>query len=391
MTTDEIPDVNARRRRNTVIVAACAVVFVTAGAVLSTFGDNPKRDHLSIAGYDATSTALAKLSTTTTTTAIPNPSTPSTSPAVDQSRTSKPLTSPAAETVQPAQPGDLAGTIGLATTDLPVSPLDVHFIAVSLTIRNVSDHPISILNLEGVGRLEVMIDIPNEPGDLEALVSELPSLAPGEQHTFLSSFDVDCPCLIGPARAIARIYVPTSAPSDADPHPENLVGVPPVPVEIVPPGWTEGDPPDTTQGKWQVEMSADAAEIPEDGAVVVHATVRNVGNVPQSTTGFGLLAISCGLPPWSPYLIDHVVDKVTLAPGARAVFSFKIRPGDFQKISGTRAEDIAQIGCSVGMKFPRSNFGTYAMPFAGLQSDSVTIAVVHPPAANTTTTTTTLP
>ena len=111
-----------------------------------------------------------------------------------------------------------------------------------------------------------------------------------------------------------------------------------------------------------------------------------MGELPQPTTGFGSLAIGCEPSFWSPHsLIDHTLDEMTLASGASATFSFEIRPTDFQRVSGDRAEDIDVIHCAVGMKIRGVPLGNSLEPYVGLDSDVVKIAVAHPPTATTTT------
>ena len=163
-----------------------------------------------------------------------------------------------------------------------------------------------------------------------------------------------------------------------------LSGVPSVPVMVVPPGVTPGQPLDPSLGNWKAEMSADASGVTIGGGVLVHANLTNVGNELQNTKGYGALLIACG--PYINGLTTHTqfVDAETIAPGATATFSYEFRPGQYAQ---------GKYMCWVGIAY--HEFIGDPRAHAGLDSDTVSITILPAGATTTTTapetTTTTLP
>jgi hypothetical protein len=357
---------------------ACAVVLVSACAACAGPGDKSSAVHVGAPVPDTATTGTSQSTSTT------GASAPVTSTSADPTPTTA---TPAPPAVQPVEPGDIEGTISFATPTMHLGETTPF----TFTIKNVSDHPISVLKLpDGTSRLEVDLSPLHyiDPAAISS-VEELPSLDPGATHVFSLVAGLDGEGrLVGPARAVARIRHTTGTPPDEYSDAEDLVGVAPVAITVLPAGWSAGQPLQPIQAQWTAHMSTDTAVVSDDGTVMVHASVRNVSADPALTRGIGSLAIACGRSVGGPF-IDHVVDQATLAPGAAQSFSFELSLPNVFAYTAESRRYLSHIECSLGMKFEEQQdpYNFPAFPYWTIDSDAVAITVTHAGATTTTTTT----
>ena len=353
-----------RTRRLVAVGVACAIVLVGAGAAAAVGrGGNAARRTAPIAGSGENSTTTESTSTSEPATTRSTESTPLSPPGtVDSTTTTVPL--------PVAQPTDLTGTITLASTVLMVGQPAT----VTLTLRNVSDHPVSLprdalLNVGVSMPFDVCagFDFASDPG--------LATLAAGEERSFTTTL-TPVSRLIGSAQISAGFLTGVPMFFDCGPQPV-LDGVPPVTVSVVPPGWTPAQSLDPAQGKWSVEMSADATEVAVGDSVVVHAKITNVGDQMQEAVAYGALAIGCDLERNGYGAPGQRVGLATLAPGDTVSFSYEFHPQEYQ---------VGAAACSVGMMFPNSSGPEH---HDGLVSDTVAITVLPPGSTTSTSTATT--
>jgi hypothetical protein len=127
----------ARRRRLAVVVAAGAIVLTTGGVAVAATGT--ARDHVSIAGH-------GDVPTTTTTTEAPTSTTTTTTTSLQkQPQDSSPkIALPPANPPQPAQPGDFTGVFQHWRDTCDVCDSSEVDKGITLTIQNITDHPIDI-------------------------------------------------------------------------------------------------------------------------------------------------------------------------------------------------------------------------------------------------------
>jgi hypothetical protein len=268
----------------------------------------------------------------------------------------------------PAQPHDLAGTLTLTSTALQVNALAPF----TLTLRNVSDHSVSIVDYpQGIQALAIHVKTPTVGGFSSTVVADVSVLAPGEQHDFTGSGGVSDPFMIGPARLGADLIVKTGVWPDERFEYRSLAAVSQIAVDIVPPGWTAGPPLDPSLGEWSVRMSADATEVHAGDVVRMRAVVRNAGDLPQTTEGYGSLAIVCSN---GTTVFGRFIDSTTLQPGAEQTFSTLVQSPEWL---------VGRYDCSLGLGFG-GNIGN-ARSHRGIESDSIAITVL--PALEPTTTT----
>ena len=348
-----------RQRRVAVVVGACAIVLATAGAAVAATGHS--RNHVSIAGHGgAVATTTSEPSTSTTTGAASTAVAPSTAAHAGGTPTS------VRDTIaRPALPTDLTGTITLASTTWHAEQPQ----PVTLTVRNVSDHPI----LLPVGPVWIGLYVDYVDNVLWGSPDSNPPLGPGEERSFTATITPRSDS-IGTARISAAFLRGIVMDYGAGPEPF-LPGVPSIPILIAPPDWTSAQPLDPAMGKWNVVMSADATEVAAGSSVVVHARVTNVGDQPQEADAYGSLAIVCATRA-SDDAYDGQEQRVglaTIAPGEGVTFSIDYRP---------TPDQVGEVSCLVGMNF--LPFGDETEAYPGLHSDSVTFTVL--PAPDTTTT-----
>ena len=161
-----------------------------------------------------------------------------------------------------AQPTDLKGTLSLATTTLFA---DVST-AATLTLTNVSDHPVSVSTSYTSRNLGIWIGYYDYT--VFNLAPDQATLNPGQQRTFATTISGDI-ALAGGARVSAAII--SQIPAEDVASPLLLPGVPSIPVTIVPPGTAPGQPLDPVFGHWKVEMSANKTQVARGNGVIVHA------------------------------------------------------------------------------------------------------------------------
>ena len=335
--------------------------------------------HVGAAVPDTTTTRSSPSSTSTSASAL---STETTIAGADTTSTSG---APAPPAVRPVEPGDIEGTISFANPTMHLGETTPF----TFTIKNVSDHPISVLKLpDGTSRLEVDLSPLHYIDAAISSVEDLPSLDPGATHVFSLVLGLDGEGrLVGPARAVARIRHPTGTWPDEYSDAEDLAGVAPVAITVEPAGWTAGQPLQPVQARWTAHMSTDTPVVPDDGRVIVHANVRNTSGDPALTRGLGSLAIACGRSVGGPF-VDHVIDSATLAPGAAQSFSFEFALPDVYAQGAASPRYLSRLECSLGMKFEEQQdpYNFPAFPYWTIDSDAVAVTVTHPAATTTTTT-----
>jgi hypothetical protein len=331
------------------------LVVVAGAATVGAIGN--RGNHVDVAGADhggsaTTTEAPTSTSAPTTTTTI---TTPITSPAVGGTTPTTP--------VPEAQPGDLTGTITVASTTWVADQPEL----VSLTVQNVSGHSVSFPKDTSrlVGLYIDYFDTTGFASDTQA------PLAPGEQRTFAATI-TPRPQLIG-AVSISAGYLQFGVGrpveigatlGDAFPR------VAPVAITIVPPGWSTGDPLDPARGSWTVALTADSTTVTSGGTMTFHVTVTNTGDQPQQTNYYDTLSLTYTTGDAAGF-DGKALPATTIAPGASQTFDVGL---PIKLVGGT-------AHCFVGIGFPPadSNFTT---PRAGVTSNSVDLTVV--PADTTT-------
>ncbi len=361
-----------QRTRAAVAIAAVAVVLAGIGGTVA--AANRHRDHLSIAGGGNTSTSTSEASSSTTT---------SPSPTSTTSRSGLPSNDGGGRGTTPATPGDvplaqlddLQGTLTVPPTLVAGSSAPF-----TLTVRNVTDHSIRwpfvapfggpILGLwtdgvEPANRTAApYVDV------LQVHDGEQFLLAAGQTQTFTSQINA-YPEQIGPAVVSLELITINDLRHGSVGTHDAMPGVPSVPVTILPPGWTEGQPLDPAQGKWTARMSTGATDVRIGDTVTVFATLRNDGDRPQQTEGYGKLAIVC-----DPATVDPIgafITSATVEAGTDQTFSVEITPPE---------SFVGTVTCRVGIAF--YGYANDAPPRPGIDSDSVNFTVL--PASDTTTT-----
>ena len=344
------------RRRVTAIGTACAVFLLATGAAAAATARND--DHLRVNGRGAPPTTNE--TTTTPTAAVDLPtttSTPGTTPGTGGTTTTVPGIEPPL-----AGAADLQGTISIPSTLIAkeATPL-------TLTVRNVSDHAVSLY--DGWAKyLGVAIE-----GNYLVTGGGVPddrsTLAAGEQVS-LDQMITPWSEAVGPAKISAAFLFFSFMTRDTSVM-YYVPGVPSVPIMVIPPGTVPGQPLDPSLGQWKAEMSADSTAVAVGDTVVVHVDLSNVGDQSQNTSGYGFVGIACGDD--SNHVTGrHLVGVSTIAPGDTTSFSFELPVWE----SSTNT-----IVCRAGIGF---SDGFSYLPRLGFESDSVTITIL--PAGATTTT-----
>ena len=105
-------------------------------------------------------------------------------------------------------------------------------------------------------------------------------------------------------------------------HEVPVPGVPAVSAEVVPPGWSPGEPLDPSQGSWSATLAADALTYASRTATL-HVAVRNIGDRRQRTRGYFRLLVG------NDYVEDKDVEAQSLPPailepGATQIFSIDV-------------------------------------------------------------------
>jgi hypothetical protein len=338
----------AQRVRATIAVAAALLLVVAGAATVSATRGNS--DHVGVAGPDHVGTTTTTTEAPTSTTAA---TTTTTAPPV-----APPLTGATTPTVPipEAQPGDLSGSITLASTTWVASQPAL----VSLTVQNVSGHPVAFPR--SIDRLVGLhLDFHNTV--LFASNAQAP-LGPGEQRTFAGTITPGGE-LIGGTQLLQAGYLQDVVLYDGANLGDAFPGVPPVTITVIPPGWSPGDPLDPAQGSWEAALTADSTTVTSGGTVTFHVTVTNTGDQPQQTNAFGVLSLSCGGDS------GEALPAATIAAGASQTFDL-----DYI-VHRVRGPDP----CSVEIAFP-SEPGTFT---ADRVTSGVVVLTVTSPAATTTT------
>jgi hypothetical protein len=248
--------------------------------------------------------------------------------------------------------------------------------SISVRLRNVSDHAVSLLPAwnEWIALwVDDAQDADNAP--LDSPLSAASPLLAGEQRTLTATFTPQQQ-LIGTS-TMRAVFMEGQVMFHSVAS-EYIDGIAPVTVSVIPPGWTPQQALDPAMGQWNVTMSADAPEVNAGGSVTVHATVTNVGNKAQNTAAFGALAFSCDRGGIGYSENASRVAPVTLAPGQTQTFSFDYRPN----------RDVAgAMSCFLGMTYKGGDSSTW--PHDGLVTDAATITVLPegstiPPTATST-------
>jgi hypothetical protein len=351
-----------RRRRITAIGAACTVVLLSAGAAVAATANNDRK-HLRVRTGHTPTTATNTI--TTSTAAVDPPTTASVPDGVGGPTTT------AVPGERRVQLGGLEGTLTVSSNPVQINTS----LGVTLTLRNVSDHPVSMIDPPASDpQIAFLVRTRDRPYSFELtrFAVDVIVFAPGEERAFSAEGQIDDPYMIGDSLVEVR----------AESIDRQIVyAVAPLAIDIVPPGWTVGQLLDPSQGRWKVEMSADASSgIPGGGfTAMVHATVRNVGDQPQRTVAYGSLALVCNNGGDARSLIYHVVDAMALEPNAAATFSY-----------GFTADPTLLLAqgmvCSVRVQLPGYSDSWAWDPWRGLASDEVWI---YPPDTSGTTVPTT--
>jgi hypothetical protein len=154
-----------------------------------------------------------------------------------------------------------------------------------------------------------------------------------------------------------------------------------------PTGPTGSTGPDVVQpqdGSWDAVASVDSEQVTVGDTVTVHAELRNTGTKPQSTVGYGSLAIACdrvqeeGVPS-EDIRFGEFLDWVVLQPGEARSFSMT-----FVAESGYAPE----LNCGVGIAFHGDAYA--ASPFEYPQG-YVTMEILPATEPTTSTTSSTVP
>jgi hypothetical protein len=260
----------------------------------------------------------------------------------------------------------LTGTLTLASTTLVAE----QSAAVTLTVTNVSGHLVSLAAAGISPGLGVSLD-----GDATEVTAwaagDTSPLAAGATRTLLTTVTPP-PEMVGPA-TLSAAFLTGQVMMPGVVVAYTVTGVPSVAVAVVPPNLNAGGPLDPSLGAWNVQMSADAAQVAVGAEVAVHAAVTNVGDQPQNTHGYGSLTIGCGQPGNETFVAGQFLDATTVAPGATQSFTF-----EFQPVTALPPT----VECSVGMSFVDDP--TETAPHAALESGTVKITVVDAPSTTTT-------
>ena len=260
----------------------------------------------------------------------------------------------------------LAGTTLIAGQPTPVI----------LSVRNATDHPVSLFSAPDAMELGVSlagydISTVTSPDATSPVFSRpgAPTLAVGQERAFTMTITPPSE-MVGAATMSADLL---KFFMEVDPAVVYVfAGVPSIPIMVVPPGTSPGEPLDPALGKWKAALSADATEVAIGGSVMIHADVTNVGTEEQATRGYGSLVLACGESRDSIALEAQFAADATVAVGATQPLSLQLQGREFSTNS---------LICWVGLAFHPDPADI--MPTHAVESDSVNITVL--PSAPTTT------
>lgn len=345
-----------QRRRIAAVSAAVAVVLLANGVAVA--ATRTADGHLRVNGTSPTTKTEETTSSTTTTVDLPTTTiTTGTAPGDVGSTTTIPF----------AQTSGLEGELTLASTTL-VAEQPTTFI---LTMRNTTDLALRIA--DHFVALGVWIAAPAY-SDFDPPLLDLPesTLAAGETRTFRGEI-TPAAQTVGPASVHLALV-----PGGWRDNPCYCMSagyideIPPVPVTIVPPGWVEGEPLDPSRGSWNASLTSDAPSVHVGEPFVIHARVRNTGNQPQRTRGYGALTIVCYR---QSYAVEaRSIEAAMIDAGGQAEFTVEFLP---------TAASEGDLSCSLQLTFHDKEFlATYPNP---IETDAGHIKVL--PASEPTTTT----
>jgi hypothetical protein len=310
-------------------------------------------------------TTSTSTTTTTPTTAVPQPVTAPPVGALEPTTTIAPIPL--------ARAGELTGSLTLAGTTLIADQPS----PVTLSVRNATDHPVSLASAPDAMELGVSLDgydistttspdaaspVFNQPGDA--------TLAVGEERVFRMTITPP-PEMVGAATMTAALLQFFMEVEPAAVY--VFAGVPSIPIMAVPPGNSPGQPLDPALGNWKAVLSADSTEVAAGDVVLIHADVTNVGTAEQTTSGYGSLALACGGLRDSTALEEQFAPAATVAVGATQSLSLRLQAREF--MAGQ------PLICWVGIAF--HPYPADLRPTRAVDSDSVSITVL--PSAPTTT------
>ncbi len=391
--------VRVQRLRITALIGGCVLVFASATAAVAA-GSHPDRRADTIAPHETASTAGVVRSTTQSRSTTPA-STPScrfgacptgaSGPPPTSLAPSAPITPPIPVTTAtptssppaPAEQSDLQATLTFAAIPLVAERSNGY----TLTVRNVSDHAVAF---SADWQLGAFVNAPGESGGFPVHEQDV-VLAIGEERAFVSEITPAAE-MVGTALVSAAVLRANRAPMDRRPIPYDIGPRPWIQIKIVPPNHVEGQPLDPPFGRWAVVMSTGAPSVRVGESMKLHATVRNIGDQVQLTSGYGALAVVCFGQGHGPIVAEwgELIGTATIAPGEQQTFTIQFKPT--QGFASVRDEHTT---CMVGVTFhddlgrirPLQNIN----PPEEIDSGDVKFRVLPAAVPTTTTTTTTSP
>jgi hypothetical protein len=344
------------RRRIVVIVAASTLALAVTAAVAVTRGDSGEPVAVPAADREPTSTSNA--------TTRPASSTSTLSTSIAASTTGSPASPPSTTPViipdiPEAQPEDFIGSLTVHTLNVEVE----RAFPVSFTVRNASGHAVRLPDPIDGGVL--YLGVCTEFMSCRILESyEDAPFAPGEERTYTTWLGTSPPLIGTTPVTVGFVY---ATRPDILLMSKPFPGVPPAPLTVVAPGWSPGEPPDPSQGRWRAVLTSDAPSVAIGDTIAIHASVTNREAVRQRTRGYGSLAVACeGRNGWSVEMLE----PAKLAPGETRPFTVEFQPsvrGDFS--------------CSLVVTYP--DYPLTQVAHAEIDSNAVELTVRAGPTSTT--------